>query len=186
VELTPKERDRLRALSLWQESKDVKHVCRTFQMSQATLYRWRKRFDPHDIDSLKEHSRRSSLTSWISFSGHRAQRKCLGRETYPRWGKDKLVVLGRSKGHQASTSTVGRILSYLKQHGRLVEPKRPKIRTAQQRRSRPYAVRKPKHYHALKPGDLLELDTLDVRPLPKVILKQLTARDVVCFQDIPA
>src|ERR1043166_6791745 len=58
VELTPKERDRLRALSLWQESKDVKLVCRTFGMSQATLYRWRKRFDPHDINSLKERSRR--------------------------------------------------------------------------------------------------------------------------------
>ena len=57
VELTPKERDRLRALALWQETKDVKLVCRTFQMSQATLYRWRKRFNPHDLGSLKEHCR---------------------------------------------------------------------------------------------------------------------------------
>jgi len=39
VELTARERDRLRALLLWQESKDVDLVSRTFQMSQATLYR---------------------------------------------------------------------------------------------------------------------------------------------------
>ncbi len=35
VELTRKERDRLRALALWQESKDVKLVCRTFQMTRV-------------------------------------------------------------------------------------------------------------------------------------------------------
>lgn len=37
VELCAKERDQLRAMVLWQETKDVKLVCRTFQMSQATL-----------------------------------------------------------------------------------------------------------------------------------------------------
>ncbi len=30
-----------------------------------------------------------------------------------------------------------------------------------------------------EPGDLVEVDTLNIRPLPGVVLKQFTARDVV-------
>ena len=50
VELSPLARDRLRALTLWEESGNVKWVCRTFEVSRATLYRWRNRFDPRRLD----------------------------------------------------------------------------------------------------------------------------------------
>ena len=36
----------------------------------------------------------------------------------------------------------------------------------------------------MEPGDLVQVDTLDVRPLPGVILKQFTARDVVSRWDV--
>ena len=49
---------------------------------------------------------------------------------------------------------------------------------------RPYAMRKPKDYRPIQPGDLVQLDTLDLRPLPGVILKQFTARDVVSRWDV--
>src|SRR5713101_527878 len=42
----------------------------------------------------------------------------------------------------------------------------------------PYAVRKPKEYRALQPDDFVQVDTLDVRPLPAVIWKRFTARNV--------
>ena len=48
----------------------------------------------------------------------------------------------------------------------------------------PYAVRKPKGYSVVEPGDLVQVDTLDVRPLPGVILKYFTARDVVSRWDV--
>jgi putative transposase len=35
-----------------------------------------------------------------------------------------------------------------------------------------------------RPGDLVQLDTLDVRPEPGVVLKQFTARDVVSRWDV--
>src|SRR3989304_5892341 len=56
------------------------------------------------------------------------------REEYPRWGKDKLVVLLRQQGWQVSTSMVGRILRRLKERGVLVEGPRTAIST----RRRPY------------------------------------------------
>jgi len=49
---------------------------------------------------------------------------------------------------------------------------------------RPYAVRKPKQDAVLEPGDLVEVDTVDVRPVPGVVFKQFTARDVVSRWDV--
>jgi transposase InsO family protein len=49
---------------------------------------------------------------------------------------------------------------------------------------RPYAVHKPAGWAVERPGDLVELDTLDIRPLPDRIWKQFTARDVVSRWDV--
>ncbi len=48
----------------------------------------------------------------------------------------------------------------------------------------PYATRKPKDYSIIRPGDLVQVDTLDVQPLPGVILKHFTARDMVSRWDV--
>jgi transposase InsO family protein len=50
--------------------------------------------------------------------------------------------------------------------------------------NRPWALRKPADYAVAKPGDLVQLDTLDLRPAPGIILKQFTARDVVSRWDV--
>ena len=184
VELSPKERDRLRALGLWQETQDVPLVCRTFGVSRATLYRWRIRFDPSDLTSLQERSRRPRRVRTPRWPLPLIQAVHQVRHTYPRWGKEKLGILLRTQGHAASASTVGRILTYLKTHGRLVEAKRRVLGRAKRRVSRPYAMRKPKEYRARHPGDLVQLDTLDIRPLPGLVLKQFTARDVVSRWDV--
>ena len=51
-------------------------------------------------------------------------------------------------------------------------------------RPRPYAVRKPKQYAVSRPGDLVQVDTMDLRPVPGVVFKQFTARDVVSRWDV--
>ena len=106
------------------------------------------------------------------------------REIQARFEKDKLVALLRRVGGKVSMSMAGRILSYLKAKGRLREAPGPGIPTRRQRRQRPYAVRKPREYQAINPGDIVQIDTLDVRPLPGVILKHFTARDVVSRWDV--
>ncbi len=45
-------------------------------------------------------------------------------------------------------------------------------------------MRKPKQYAVSEPGDLVEVDTLDVRPVPGVIFKEFTARDVISRWDV--
>jgi len=52
-ELTQKEQDRLRAITIYEKTKDVSLVCRTYGISRATLYRWLRRYDPKDLNSLR-------------------------------------------------------------------------------------------------------------------------------------
>ena len=97
---------------------------------------------------------------------------------------EKLGVLLRERGWEVSTSMVGRILTHLKARGVLREPPSTGISTRKRLWRRPHAVRKPKGYAVKEPGDLVQVDTLDVRPLPGVLLKHFTARDVVSRWDV--
>src|SRR5512143_3033898 len=105
------------------------------------------------------------------------------RRQYPRWGKEKLQALLGAQGWDVSVSTVGRILKYLKARGDIVEPRRRAIST-KRRMQRPYAVRKKKEYIPVRHGDLVQIDTLDIRPIAGVVLKQFTARDVISKWDV--
>jgi len=68
------------------------------------------------------------------------------------------VVLVTRRGFEVSESTVGRILAYP--------------------RKRVYAARKPSDYEVKAPGDLVQIDTLDIRPEPGCVRKQFSAGDV--------
>jgi len=101
------------------------------------------------------------------------------RELYPRWGKEKLVVLVRREGFETSESTVGRILKSLRKRGLLKEPVRYLAVRRPRAIPRPYAVRKPREYRPKSPGDLIEVDTMDIRFGPDFIRKQFSSQDVV-------
>ena len=95
-----------------------------------------------------------------------------------------MAVLLRERGWEVSTFMVGRILTHLKARGVLREPPSTGISTRKRPWRRHYAIRKPRGYEANDPGDLVQVDTLDVRPLPGVVLKHFTARDVVSRWDV--
>jgi transposase InsO family protein len=79
---------------------------------------------------------------------------------------------------------VGRILAKLKEHGVLAEaPHRDPWQRPRPFR-RPHATRKPSDYVPRDPGDLVQIDSTDLRPLPGVILKHFTARDAVSRWDV--
>jgi putative transposase len=159
-------------------------TCRRFGISRQTFYRWRRRYRPWDLTTLESRSHRPRGLRQPTWSPELAQAALEFREQYPRWGKDKLVVLLHRQGWQVSTSMVGRILRRLKDRGVLREPVPNGISARRRAWCRPYAIRKPKGYEVKEPGDLVQVDTLDVRPLPGVALKHFTARDVVCRWDL--
>jgi putative transposase len=181
-------RERVRYVSCFRSLRDQRmpssQASKAIGIPRATLYRWEKRLEEDGLKGMEERSRRPRRTRRPTWSPDLSQAVLALREQYPRWGKDKLVVLLRRDGWQISTSMVGRILSSLKARGVLKEPPRSYISARKRQQPRPYAIRKPKEYKIRDPGDLVEVDTLDVRPLPGVELKHFTARDVVCRWDV--
>jgi transposase InsO family protein len=163
--------------------RNARRTCRHFDISPQTFYRWKQRYGPTNLITLEERSRRPRRLRRPTWPAELEAAVLELRRRYPRWGKDKLVVLLGRQGRSVSTSMVGRILKRLKERGVLIEPLRP-ISAHKNPRPRPYATRKPKDYTPHRPGDLVQLDTLDVRPLPGIVLKHFTARDVVSRWDV--
>lgn len=163
---------------------NARKTCRHFDISPDTFYRWKHRYDSKNIRTLEDHSRKPKHVRQHTWSGEMEQAVLDLRNEYPRWGKEKIAVLLKGKEIALSVSMVGRILKHLKLRGILKEPIPNCISARKRQRKRPYAVRKPKEYVAKKPGDIVEVDTLDMRPLPGVTLKQFTARDIVSRWDV--
>jgi len=143
---------------------NVSRTARHFGYSRPTVYRWLRRFERFHLETLEDHSsapRRRRRPTWTL--DQLAAVKAV-RLAYPRWGKDKLVVLLRRQGIRLSSSMIGRILARLRRSGELHEPRRRRMSVHQRRWQRPYAIRKPSDWTVERPGDLVELDTLDPDP----------------------
>jgi len=196
AQLTPNSRQpsrqanqRLKCILYYQaHGNNASLASRRFGISRTTFYRWLKRYEPKDLRSLEDHSSKPKHLSRPTWTQQLANEVRSLREQYPSWGKDKLVVLlrreERTVSTSVSTSMVGRILKRLRETHQLVEPPRFAVSAGKRRLKREYAMRKPKEYQAKDPGDIVEIDTLDVRPLPGVVRKQFTARDIISRYDV--
>jgi transposase InsO family protein len=172
----------------WHEAhgRRVSLTARHFGLSRSTVYDWLRRYERGGVRSLEDRSRRPRNTRLPTWSKDLEQAVLALREEHPRWGKDKLVVLLRDQGHAVSVSMVGRILTSLRRQRRLplADLRDPWMGSRAQ--TRPYAVRKPKDYVPVAPGDLVQIDSADVRLLPDHghWYKHFSARDVVSRWDV--
>ncbi len=176
---------RLQMIAYYQaEGRNVSKTCRHFGYSRPMFYRWLHRYDPRDLRTLEDRSSvplRRRRPTW-TVEEVVAVREV--REEYPRWGKDKLVIELGKREVVLATSKVGRILRHLQATGQLREPVVTGVARQTRVQQRPYAVRKPKDYVVAAPGDLVQVDTLDVRPEPGMVLKQFTGRDMISRWDV--
>ena len=159
-------------------------TCRHFDISPQTFYRWKRRYNPKDLKTLENGSRRPQHVRQPTASVELINAVLKTRQDHPRWGKEKIARLLSEEGYQLSVSMAGRILKRLRDRGILKEHMLNAISARKRQRQRPYAIRKPVYYDAREPGDIVQLDTMDVRPLPGVILKHFTARDIVSRWDV--
>ena len=153
--------------------------CRHFGISPDTFYRWKRRYQPQALTTLESRSHRPRHLRQPTWSPQLATAVQLLRSENPRWGKAKLTPLLHAEGWKVAESMVGRILTQLKRSGQLQEAPRCSVSGTKRRPPRPYGVRKPKEYVPHHPGDLVQVDTVDLRPLPGMVLKQCTAIDVI-------
>ncbi len=154
-------------------------TCRHFDIARSTYYKGKKRYDPHALTTLEDRSSRPKRVRQRQWTPAQAEAVRTVRDIHPRWGKAKIAVLLARDGITLSASTVGRILTMLKARRLVVEPKRVRA-SPHARHPRPYATRRPKGSSpAVAPGDLVQLDTVQLRLLPGVVRYQFTAIDVV-------
>ncbi len=121
-ELSREARVRLGWMDFYRRGRNVARTCRHFGISRQTFYRWRRRYDPQNLATLEPRSHRPHRRRQPTWSPALAGRVLALRQQFPRWGKDKLVVLLAREQRQVSTSMVGRILTQMKRQGRLLEP----------------------------------------------------------------
>jgi putative transposase len=159
---------RRRWMDYYARSGNARQTCRYFGISAQTFYRWKNRYDPKDLSTLEEESRRPWRVRQCETPVKVRERIRELREEHPRWGRDKLAVLLKREGIELSGSTVGREMKRLKARGLLVEPENVRqAKLARKRRRKPrYATKKPRGYKVEAPGDLVQVDTLQVRLIP--------------------
>src|SRR3990170_5269118 len=90
-----------------QHGRNAAFTCRHFGISRETFYRWWRRYDPHNLSTLEGRSHRPHRRRQPTWSTELAERVLRLRRQFPRWGKDKLVILLRREGRWVSISMVG-------------------------------------------------------------------------------
>lgn len=158
-------RRRLAWMDAYRECGNAAQVCRHFSISPRTFWRWKKRYDPWDLKSLENRSRRPR------HSPQRTpvfiERRVLSlKAEHPRWGKEKIALYLRREEASISGPTVWRIL---RRHERIIRYKTRK-RKAPKSRVDWTKVR--------VPGDLLQMDTKHIVQRGRK-LYQYTIVDVV-------
>jgi putative transposase len=141
---------------------NVTRTCRHFDISRSTFYRWKGRYSPWDLRTLEARSKRPRRVRRPSWTIEEVAAVQQARLENPRVGKAKLsVMLLRDHGVRISESRVGRILTHLHKQNQLGEAPRP-FYARRRRHNRPYAERMKGKPLVRAPGQLVQLDTLDV------------------------
>ncbi len=187
--ISPQASEKLRWLGAWQQLRSdgytAQDAAKLLQLSKPSLYRWQSRLQARGRpQALEPRSRRPKQVRKPAWSDELKQAILALRKQYPCWGKDKLHLLLKRQGFACSASTVGRILVDFKRRGLLIETPTGYSHRRKRRWFRFYARRKPREYQPKQPGDLVQVDTMDLRPLPNKVLKHFTARDVVSRWDV--
>jgi transposase InsO family protein len=171
----------------WYEAheRNASRTARYFGVSRSTFHAWLKRYRESGQRGLEDRSRRPRKVRQATWDADVEARVLALRQENPRWGKDRLAAILNREGVKVSVSMVGRILTRLKREGRLLPATTadPNIRSASY--VRPHARRKPHDYVPQVPGDLVQVDSADVRwtGLPQVY-KHFSARDYISRWDV--
>ena len=144
-------------------SEDI--VLSILNVSRASYFRWKKRYKADGFDGLESLSKRPHNLRSSCKTKELVDHVLSIRRKHPLFGKNKIaVILKRDYDITISTSTVGRILSYLLKQNRIkyasfytgkYEPK-PRIFSK-------HAQRLPRGLESKKPGELIQIDHMTIK-----------------------
>lgn len=184
--LSKKAGERLRWMD-WYEShgRNARLTCRHFGLSPDVFYRWKNRYNPFDLFSLEDDkiTRTPHKVRQPETDPAVVKRVKEVREGHPRWGKKKIWKVLDREGYDTTIVTVGRTLTRLREKGQLKEPAIVVARIEKGKRrsqqARFHALPRDWDYKPADAGDLIQIDTVHVYPLPGVKRYQFTACDYI-------
>lgn len=171
-ELSKDGRRRLRWVDFYRtHNQNARLTCRHFAISSRTFYKWLHRFDPKDLSSLEDRSRRPRRVRKSPLPQSTVDKVIALRKEYPAWSKYKLaVLLGTRHGITLSPSTLGRL--FKKHNLFLPKPRQKYLRRLKRKRERP-----PQALRQASPGSLVQIDTKHLRFSDGTKVYQFTAID---------
>lgn len=135
--------------------KNVSLTCRHFDITRSYFYKWHKRYNPHNLSSLEDLSRKPHRSRIATYDHSLVSLVSKLRQDYPRYSANKLaVILKRDYSINYSSSTIGRIIHKFKLFFAKV------IRINKHRKSaiKSWITRKPKDLQAKEPRQIIEFD----------------------------
>jgi len=132
-QLSPEARKRLKWMDYYHKTKNVAKTCRYFGIARKTFYVWKRRYNPHHLESLEEKSRRPKRTRQWEISRLEEFRILSLRRQHLRWGKEKLKRL-YEKEHQENVSS-WKIQRVIEKHSLYFHPKKTETLRKKRRRN---------------------------------------------------
>jgi putative transposase len=86
--ITKEASKRLRWMDYYLKSRNARLTCRYFGISAQTFYRWWNRFDPYDLTTLEDESKRPHRVRRSETPIKVVERILQLRQKYPRWSRD--------------------------------------------------------------------------------------------------
>ena len=160
-ELSIKARQRLKWMDHYHQSDNAAKTCRYFGISGKTFYKWLKRYNPHNLISLEEKSRRPKKLRQWQVKREEELRILKLRKKHIRYGKMKLKKLYEDEYRQSISSW--KVQRIIEKHNLYYSP----IKNYKLQRKRKHSQRKKKITELKKEkrtGFLIALDTIEVHP----------------------
>ena len=179
-DLSKSARQRLKWMDRHHQGQTVAQTCRYFGIAPKTFHKWRLRYDPHDLTSLEDRSRRPKTTRRWQVTREEERRILALRTRYIRYGKMKLAVI--YAWTYSETISSWKIQRVIEKHKLYFHPKKNQMTQAKRKRSR-----KKKRITELqkepRTGFLVALDTvcLNVYGFRRYILTGIDIHDKIAF-----
>jgi len=144
LNLSEKAKIRFKAIELYQKGElSIQQICKVFEIDRSTFYRWRKRYNKRNIQSLEDKSRRPKRLRKPEVTVGKAEvLVCKIRREYPGLGKEKIkVILERDYGIKISASSVGRILTRYKNVLPTLKAGKKRVKKRKRKKIRPKDVK---------------------------------------------
>lgn len=92
-ELSKEAKQRLKWMDYYRQCQNVAKTCRYFGIARKTFYHWHKRYDPQNLLTLEEYSRRPKRVRQWQVTREEESRIKVLRKQYIRYGKEKLKII---------------------------------------------------------------------------------------------